>query len=164
MNRTRLCVAVLAPILLLGAAAPAADAHTITPKRCVAYGALHSLITGQKIRPAYLRCRKAAAFHRLMHPLPNLPFAAVAISACESGGGVLGRYSYTAENPTSTASGRYQYLDSTWGRVSQAGRTWTHAADAPPRVQDERFVRDIADGTHPWAASQSCWSKWLAPF
>lgn len=50
----------------------------------------------------------------------------------ESGG------NYRAENPVSTASGAYQFLDSTWLTMSaRAGhRGWGHAASAPPHVQD----------------------------
>ena len=50
----------------------------------------------------------------------------------ESGG------NYRAENPVSTASGAYQFLDSTWQTMSaRAGhRGWGHAASAPPAVQD----------------------------
>lgn len=139
-----------------------AQAHTISTAQCRAYAQTHVLVTGKPSsrHRALTACRRAAAIHKLSHPLPNLPFVLVAISSCESGGGVLGRFSYTAENPISTASGRYQYLDTTWGTT--AG--YRHAADAPPRVQDERAVRDIARGTSPWAASQSCWSQWVAPY
>lgn len=50
----------------------------------------------------------------------------------ESGG------NYQAENPVSTASGAYQFLDSTWRTMSaRAGHSgWGHAASAPPWVQD----------------------------
>ena len=50
----------------------------------------------------------------------------------ESGG------NYRAENPISTASGAYQFLDSTWRTMSaRAGHGgWGHAASAPPAVQD----------------------------
>ena len=50
----------------------------------------------------------------------------------ESGG------DYRAENPVSTASGAYQFLDSTWRTMSaRAGHSgWGHAASAPPSVQD----------------------------
>lgn len=54
------------------------------------------------------------------------------VRAHESGG------NYRAENPISTASGAYQFLDSTWRTMSaRAGHSgWGHAADAPPSVQD----------------------------
>ena len=54
------------------------------------------------------------------------------VRAHESGG------NYRAENPISTASGAYQFLDSTWRTMSaRAGHSgWGHAADAAPAVQD----------------------------
>jgi Transglycosylase-like domain len=53
------------------------------------------------------------------------------IVMCESGG------DYGAENPTSTASGAYQILDSTWDGYGG----YSHASDAPPSVQDERAAQ-----------------------
>ena len=47
---------------------------------------------------------------------------------CESGG------SYTAENPSSSASGRYQITDGSWAGYGG----YSHASDAPPEVQDEK--------------------------
>jgi uncharacterized coiled-coil protein SlyX len=47
---------------------------------------------------------------------------------CESGG------SYTKKNPNSSASGRYQFIDSTWRAVTGLPGS---ARDYPPSVQDE---------------------------
>ena len=73
-----------------------------------------------------------------------------AIARCESGG------RYDAENSTSTASGRYQVLKTTWAAYSG----YVEAKDAPPEVQ-ERWAREAfaKAGTRPWAASRHCWSR-----
>ena len=64
----------------------------------------------------------------------------------ESGG------DYRAENPVSTASGAYQFLDSTWRTMSRrAGHPgWGHAASAPPWVQDAVAVFTVQSG---WASA-----------
>jgi len=59
-----------------------------------------------------------------------------AIVMCESGG------NYSAENPTSSASGAYQIIDGTWGGYGG----YSHASDAPPSVQDERAAQIYAGG------------------
>lgn len=73
------------------------------------------------------------------------------IKACESGG------SYTAQNPSSSASGAYQFLTSTW-RALPASAGYPTAASAPASVQD-RAARQLfaQQGTSPWLASASCW-------
>ena len=60
----------------------------------------------------------------------------------ESGG------NYQAENPVSTASGAYQFLDSTWRTMSaRAGHSgYSHAASAPPAVQDAVAIYTVNSG------------------
>lgn len=55
---------------------------------------------------------------------------------CESGGNIR------AENPHSTASGKWQFLDSTW--AGHGG--YARAKDAPESVQDERARQVYAGG------------------
>ena len=64
------------------------------------------------------------------------------VRAHESGG------NYQAENPVSTASGAYQFLDSTWQTMSaRAGHSgWGHAASAPPAVQDAVAIHTVNSG------------------
>jgi hypothetical protein len=55
---------------------------------------------------------------------------------------------YKAENPTSTASGAYQFIDATWrSYAKRAGFTgYSHAAFAPPATQDAVFFYVLRHG------------------
>jgi uncharacterized protein (TIGR02594 family) len=47
---------------------------------------------------------------------------------------------YTAQNPTSSASGAYQFIDSTWQSLTKKlgiGTEFKKAKDAPPAIQDQ---------------------------
>jgi LysM repeat protein len=73
------------------------------------------------------------------------------IARCESGG------SYTAQNPSSSASGKYQFIDSTW-RAYRGDSSAARAKDASPAEQEAAAQRlYAAQGTTPWNASKSCW-------
>lgn len=73
------------------------------------------------------------------------------IKQCESGG------DYHAVNPTSGASGAYQFLDSTWRSMLQSAG-YAKASYAPPGVQDQAAQALYAQqGTAPWNASRGCW-------
>jgi LysM repeat protein len=70
---------------------------------------------------------------------------------CESGGRP------TATNPSSTASGLFQFLDSSW-RAYGGGKYAARAKDATPAQQYEIANHAYAmSGLTPWAASRSCW-------
>jgi len=57
---------------------------------------------------------------------------------------------YRADNPTSTASGAYQMLNSTWrslyADLHRGPAPWAHAKQAPTHVQDLVFAAAIAHG------------------
>ena len=56
---------------------------------------------------------------------------------------------YTNRNPTSTASGAYQFIDGTWNELTRKyhiGTQYGRASDAPPDIQDavaSRYVQEI---------------------
>ncbi len=79
----------------------------------------------------------------------SLPPIMLRVRWCES------RNNYTAESRRSTASGAWQFLDSSWARYAGYAR----AMDAPPEVQDQKALNVYnAVGTRPWNASRRCWS------
>jgi len=63
----------------------------------------------------------------------NLEALANAIGQAESGD------NYEAQNPKSTASGRYQYINATWNKYGG----FASAREAPPEVQDEKMIKDL---------------------
>jgi hypothetical protein len=86
----------------------------------------------------------------------TLPAVLSAIKQCESSG------NYTAVNPSSGASGAYQFLTSTWQSLS-ASAGYATAAAAPPAVQDAAALELYnEDGTAPWVSSESCWGPLVA--
>lgn len=72
----------------------------------------------------------------------NVNSIALTIRTLESGG------NYTASAQGSTASGAYQFLDSTWQGLTRRygiGQLYVRAKDAPPQTQDQVANRYIAD-------------------
>ena len=81
------------------------------------------------------------------------PPIGLAIRGCESG------HNYTVQNPHSSASGAFQYLDSTWSAYGYASKYGvSRAMYATPAQQDAAFVDTYnRSGTSPWNASGHCW-------
>lgn len=79
----------------------------------------------------------------------GLPSIMYRVRECESGG------DYSLTNPHSTASGGWQFLDSTWQYVTGLpGR----AKDYSRAVQDRAALKLYrSEGLVPWYASRGCW-------
>lgn len=101
--------------------------------------------------------KKVGAIHTAAAPTPpsNYQYLAPCITGYESGGGIIGHKDYTAQNPTSSASGEGQWTDGTWNNWGG----YAHAKDAPTNVQDDRLAHDLGLSLshiqHEWAAQRS---------
>lgn len=133
---------------LLGA--EQAQAHQVSKRDCVRYALKKP---GNHDYRQYKKCRRWARAHNNTHGI-KLPWVLQAIRGCESGGGNPRRFNYKARNGSSSASGAFQYLDSTWGGHMGYKRAYL----TPRRIQDKRALRDYRkNGTSPWEASRACW-------
>lgn len=91
-------------------------------------------------------------------PAGDVPATLARIRGCESGSGPNSPGDYSARNPSSSASGAYQFIDSTW-RAYRGGSSAARAYQASRAEQDAAAVRLYnAEGTSPWNASRSCWA------
>ncbi|WP_217923745.1 hypothetical protein [Miltoncostaea oceani] len=85
------------------------------------------------------------------------PRLADRIMRCESGPG-RGTPSATAQNPTSSAGGRAQYLDTTW-RSTPEGQAGLSRFDPVAGVfAIMRHLHNTGNDASPWLASSGCWS------
>lgn len=82
-----------------------------------------------------------------------VPQILISIRYCES------KHDYTAQNRRSTASGGYQFLNSSWAAYGHSSRYGvSRSMYATPAQQDEAaLITWQESGTRPWAASRSCW-------
>lgn len=82
------------------------------------------------------------------------------IANCEGGQAYLHR----DHGPTSTASGKYGFLDSTWdgldGIKGNGFQGYARAMYAPEAVQDAGFIKlwNGGKGASHWSESKRCWS------
>lgn len=103
---------------------------------------------------------------------PPLTGHRLVIADCESGDrlangrAATGTHNWQGVNAQgSSASGAFQFIDSTWRWVAHEELGYTQyprALDAPPKVQIEAFDWLWANGgSKHWNASQSCWGGLL---
>lgn len=121
------------------AEATVAPTSSPTPVRALEHRATRSRPTTPPRRPATTRPRGIA----------------LRVATCESGDG-HGSIDWRARNRYSSASGAFQFLDSTWHAVTHRH---DRAYQAPPRVQLAAFYQlwDGGRGARHWAPSRSCW-------
>jgi hypothetical protein len=77
---------------------------------------------------------------------PVAPAWAVEFGRCVIGHESANAGLYKAENPTSSASGAYQFVDNTWqhyARLAGYGSKYSRASSAPPSVQDAVFYKAV---------------------
>jgi hypothetical protein len=97
----------------------------------------------------------------LCEPVPfEVSREAAAIIACESGDTKnIGSYAVSADNPTSTASGLFQFIDGTYEGLT--GRTSAKTDKVENQYAAFRKLWNNGYGWTHWTASKSCWSRWL---
>ena len=104
------------------------------------------------VAPVPKRRSHPVGTRNLPHPVrQHVSLSLAAFMRCVSNRESHGNYK--AENPTSTASGRWQFIDASWVAYSKmAGHPgWSHAADAPPAVQDAVALWVMVNkGRYPW--------------
>lgn len=154
-------------------AAPSQTATVLNSSSAAPASVVYQVFTSNVIEPVvssvtialtssspYLDELKAEAFKRSVlaaqkaTETASLPKTDVmsAIRYCES------RNDYAAQNRYSSASGAYQFLDSTWAYFGGYQR----AKDAPAQVQDQKAYQTMQlRGTAPWNASRSCWARYV---
>jgi hypothetical protein len=98
---------------------------------------------------------------RLTRPAAAIHKAAEAVAWCESKG------DYRAQNPSSTASGKYQFIDGTWQWVWETfigePAPTKRAKQAEPHDQDRAFAAlwSTDNGKKHWSETRECWENKL---
>lgn len=141
--------------------APAPDEHELSSfdDNLARLARLAFTTTLQSVSSSYTAFEKHSVVHHHYHHNQatysnSMPSLLRRIGGCESDGSPTAPINYTAQNPDSTASGGFQFLDTTWNRF----HGFLRAKDAPPAIQDSYAERTFAeDGTSPWISSESCW-------
>jgi hypothetical protein len=116
-------------------------------------------VTAQRARAARLKKAREAKIAEARHRKQSNAIVSVKHSAPGGVAACIRKYesngNYRAQNPSSSASGAYQFIDSTWRAVT--GRS-DRAMDAPPAVQDAAFYKlwDGGRGAHHWVTANRC--------
>ncbi len=129
-------------IILLASIALAAAITACTPAQIDAYNSMSPEDQAKVV--AALQEQQATPAAPSLHPF----LTCVRHHESDRDGGYPYDNGYRAENPYSSASGAYQFIDSTWRNVSaRAGHGgYSHAAHAPEWVQDAVALWTINNG------------------
>lgn len=118
------------------------------------------------VQKSHVAPRATAHFVPVSSPIMSgLPHIAEYVADCESGDNnngvpVLHSYQVHLAPNAYSASGKYQFIDSTWYSVTGLSG---HASDYSEATQDAAFIKLWANGagaSH-WQPSRYCWGRYL---
>lgn len=137
MHRVHVAAPPVHPVIVTKAAKPATKKPTWVPKTLPAPKKKAAAVSGT--------CGASCQWHRTDAVWAQFPASIEVFAKCVSHHESWSGHMWAAENPISTASGGFQFIDSTWRAwAARAGVSAPgHAAHAPPSTQAYVFAYGI---------------------